>query len=1579
MKRSLRGILAAFLAIIVMAVSILPVAQASDSSSTSGETVLFSDDFETGYTIGDEPRSVTGDKGIENWSRIVKSATAGVLINEEASGNKFMKYFNNHATTSAGPRTEKTLDLTNVHVLSLQYRIKTFNQQSNLLLSGGTSLLKLSNGNVTVAGTVVEETYYSKDSWTNVSISLNMDNETYSVLLNGQLIREHAPLVSSVGDVSAVVFQFGSSIGAGREMHLDDVVFSLMETETVPEPDKHVLFSENFDSGYMPGDLPRSQSGSTDPTNWSLVVKSATATVTVAQDTENPSNQVALYANSHATASAGPRLEKRLAAWGIGKLEIKYRVKTAGERHELVLMQGTELHTSLLRLQGAAIQMAGTPVPDTQFPYAQWADILISLDLAQATFSVAINGSIVQENIALTGGIVDPSNITLRFGSYLGPSKQSMLDDVLVLTPDTVAEAPDYLDTLNTAVEHPVIPSIRQQHPRLMVTDFDAYRDKILQNATVGEWYHDVKKLADYYLNLPVYPYVTQTGNHILPLSRNILHVVYTLAFVYNIEGDSVYRDRLWDELENAAAFPSWHPNSFLSTAEMTHAFAIAYDWLYHDFTAEQKEILLNAMLKKGIEPAARSYNGERISETDFVTTTNNWNLVCNSSQMIAAIAIADEKPEIAEFLMDRASKAIQSGLGEYTADGAYPEGAMYWTYGTNYLTYGMASLESAFPDPSALPERLRLSLTPGLPQTGQFPIYLGVGPRLFNYGDSMIDNEGTPILYWHANTYGKPEYISHQLRHDLEPASDPWDLASWKKVLSILWYESEAPLPEDMPLDKSYVSEDNLNAVLLRSSWYDPDFIYTGLQGGFNSGSHMFLSIGNFVLDALGERWATMRGQGTYSLPGYFDKNVGRWNYYNTRAEGQNTLVINPDSGPDQNRLAVGRTLAFGSTEQEAFGIMDMTEAYAEHVDSAKRGIRLYDNRTKVMIQDEIAAKAPIDSGWWFMHTTADVAIQEDGKAAMLTIGDKRMWARIAAGPENAVFAVMDAKPLPQSPNPSAQAASFGQKLAIRFSGEQNVKLSVVFVPLKPYEAPPEDNVDVTDLSEWSITDSQSSGMTPPAPTEELSRGELARGMGDAVALLAESPFVYYQNKVKVADSMNSAATPIVDGGQWLIPADLLQQFLGVRVGKKADNMIAVEKGGKTIEFTLGSSVALVDGQLMPLQASPYALNDDTAMIPVSETVQALDLHLRALNERVLLIDRIPISRQVWDAEGQSSAIVRILERQLVINGEPAGFFDRDRYGYDLLLAPGEENPDVHMVLLEEGAVAQNGGDPENSDDWHITVQKPGSTSEEYLLQFKEDPWPLRAERMLVSVKVSDAAYGSASSPEVPTWIPVKGISSSLRNTNGNVEENTLDNDLSTRWSTEGEQWLLYDLGSAMNIYSMSLAIYDGSTRTAYFDLEGSINGVNWAPIGAARQTSGSGDWPDIFELGNVTARYIRIHAHGNSINKWNSYAEVKFYKDEAQEAEDRSQWSTYYGAVAPSVYTSGSLVQLQLLGYNKVKGRVSLNDATVSFSSDNEQIATVSNEGLVTLKNAGLVTITCRVEGGNSIRTAQISFQIE
>ncbi len=116
-------------------------------------------------------------------------------------------------------------------------------------------------------------------------------------------------------------------------------------------------------------------------------------------------------------------------------------------------------------------------------------------------------------------------------------------------------------------------------------------------------------------------------------------------------------------------------------------------------------------------------------------------------------------------------------------------------------------------------------------------------------------------------------------------------------------------------------------------------------------------------------------------------------------RAEGQNTLVINPGNAADQVLRARPPVVVFApepSAERGAV-VMDLTSAYARAT-RVQRGFQLFNRRRHVLIQDEIRYAAPADV-WWFMHFAADktATLDPDGTARD---AEPRLGATLAEDP---------------------------------------------------------------------------------------------------------------------------------------------------------------------------------------------------------------------------------------------------------------------------------------------------------------------------------------------------------------------------------------------------------------------------------------------------------------------------------------------------------------------------------------------------------------------------------------------------
>ena len=96
-------------------------------------------------------------------------------------------------------------------------------------------------------------------------------------------------------------------------------------------------------------------------------------------------------------------------------------------------------------------------------------------------------------------------------------------------------------------------------------------------------------------------------------------------------------------------------------------------------------------------------------------------------------------------------------------------------------------------------------------------------------------------------------------------------------------------------------------------------------------------------------------------------------------RAEGHNTLVLNPSPTPGQDPKAAAKIISFEDKPEQGFAIADLSAAYAAAAQKVSRGVALL-NREAVLVQDEIEAEHSPDL-WWFMHTSAQVRL--DGATA--------------------------------------------------------------------------------------------------------------------------------------------------------------------------------------------------------------------------------------------------------------------------------------------------------------------------------------------------------------------------------------------------------------------------------------------------------------------------------------------------------------------------------------------------------------------------------------------------------------------
>jgi hypothetical protein len=584
--------------------------------------------------------------------------------------------------------------------------------------------------------------------------------------------------------------------------------------------------------------------------------------------------------------------------------------------------------------------------------------------------------------------------------------------------------------------------------------DFTALRQLRKQNVQYEAWYQKLRAAGEKTLVASPSKYEIPDGLRLLATSRRVLNRVSQLAMLYQLDGERRWVERAWSEMEAAANFPDWDPKHFLDTAEMTHAFAIGYDWLYNAWTPEQRAVLRNAMVTKGLDPALQAYRGDGKGQAWWVKSEHNWNQVCHGGIGTGALALADEEPQRAGEILNNVVRYLPLAMKHFAPDGAWNEGPGYWSYATHYNVAILAAMQTA------LGTDYGLSQIPGFAQTGNFPVYIA-GPigKTFNYADGGDRAGSAAQLFWLARRFKQPGWVDYQMPF-AQRSPNALDMlwgASWLAAQSAAGETKKA----EFPLDRYFRDSE---VVSMRSAWNDSDATFIAFKAGDNKANHSHLDLGTFVLDALGHRWALDLAGDNYSLPGYFGGQ--RWDYYRLRTEGQNTLILNPSDKPGQDPRAATKILRFATQPNASFAVADLTPAYALQATKVQRGVMLL-GRKQVLIQDEIESAAPSDT-WWFMHTPAEIKIEGDGSSAVLTQGKARMMAKILL-PVGAQFAAMDAKPLPSSPSPKGQDENKGvRKLSIHLPGVTSTRIAVLLVPLRENEFLPTQAVAIRPLDRW-------------------------------------------------------------------------------------------------------------------------------------------------------------------------------------------------------------------------------------------------------------------------------------------------------------------------------------------------------------------------------------------------------------------------------------------------------------------------------------------------------------------------------
>lgn len=477
------------------------------------------------------------------------------------------------------------------------------------------------------------------------------------------------------------------------------------------------------------------------------------------------------------------------------------------------------------------------------------------------------------------------------------------------------------------------------------------------------------------------------SGRRLLEQSRYALERIFFSAYAWRMTGKKKYLSRVREDILTVCAFPDWHTKHFLDTGEMALAVAIGLDWCYSALPSSVRDKAAATLERFALS----KYKGQWFTSAD-----NNWNQVCYCGLAAAAIAAYEWYPERSRELLASAVADNRKAMAMYGPDGVYPEGYVYWSYGTGFETMLLEMLRGVYGSDAALSD------APGFLESGTFMKYMaGTSSRSFNYSDGSDELCPLYAVWWFAARQSRPDLLESELallregkyfvdrdwmRFAVFPAcmAAKFSLAGKKSAAADakLW-SGGGPVP----------------VVLIRTGWNgSPKERYLAFKGGYASYNHGHMDAGSFVFDAFGLRWACDLGSQTYTNVeqalkahngNFWDKSQDsyRWRVFRLGNKAHNTLTVN-----GKNHCVDGRASIVDVVDTDAArgGTVDLTPVFGGELSSAKREILLV-NDNSLSVSDFIVTlpDAPADIEW---RMVTDASAKVTDKGILLSQGGYQM-----------------------------------------------------------------------------------------------------------------------------------------------------------------------------------------------------------------------------------------------------------------------------------------------------------------------------------------------------------------------------------------------------------------------------------------------------------------------------------------------------------------------------------------------------------------------------------------------------------
>jgi Heparinase II/III-like protein/Domain of unknown function (DUF4962) len=442
---------------------------------------------------------------------------------------------------------------------------------------------------------------------------------------------------------------------------------------------------------------------------------------------------------------------------------------------------------------------------------------------------------------------------------------------------------------------------------------------------------------------------------------ENILQGAITLAFLYQMTGDTTYADKAIEFAMDIANWPDWvNPAHHfdiiysrvwpfnvpddrvvfsydITAAGKAITLSTVYDWVYPVLTRYERDKIRNGLMEKAITRVRGNYNY-------FWWSTAyrcNWSNICYSSLGLTALALLKEDPElldVAAEVHDRMDTTF-SYIGE---DGGWQEGRGYYSYMMSESVFFMDALKrltdgkyNMFKTKAIYNHPLDFELY-GL--TGNFEDG-GGGPEGSSYVvDKLIQETQNQTAAFYRDKY---------VRNGFD-------------VFDIIW-----PKPNVKPVDPEQKSKlfRTVNWAILRSSFLDSSTVTVACKAGYNDDPHHgHLDCGQYTVTWYNTPFIRDLGNMPYD-EFYFSED--KYGYPYASSLGHNLIFVNGEKEIVAKKKNTpwlkgvgGRILKFETSPQRDYVLMDPTHAYPDTELQGWRRNVILEKPVTTLILDEVTAK---------------------------------------------------------------------------------------------------------------------------------------------------------------------------------------------------------------------------------------------------------------------------------------------------------------------------------------------------------------------------------------------------------------------------------------------------------------------------------------------------------------------------------------------------------------------------------------------------------------------------------------------